>query len=238
MLVPQRAAERRAGVGGAGRHPHAAVVGIAEDAGVGHAVERHATGQAQVARGVAGGERAHDVQHGLLGGLLQRVGKIAVVVGDGLTPLPRRPEHVEELARERAHLAVAVVAQIIAVERELPAFLEMDEVLELVRISIAAAGGERHHGAFLEGRKAQMIGDEGVEHAERVEEAAAPAAFEPVAAADVGAGGRHVSEAVHHQHCRLLERRGEEDGGVRVVVADLDDGRQPGDGRSAGAART
>ena len=79
------------------------------------------------------------------------------------------------------------------------------------------------------GAEAQMVGDEGVEHAERVEEAAPPAAFEAVAAADIGAGGRHVAEAVHDQHGRLLERRGEEDGGVGVVMADLDDRRQPGE---------
>ena len=152
-----------------------------------------------------------------------------MTVGDGVLALARGPEDVEEFAREGADLAVTIVAQIVAVERELAAFLEADEVLESCRIGIAAACGERHDGALLERGKPEVVGDEAVKHAERVEKGSAPAAVEPVAAADIGAGGRNVAEAVHDQHRRLLERRGKEDRGMRVVMADLDDRRQPGE---------
>ena len=46
MMMPKRAAERSAGVGRARGHPNRLVVGIAQDAGVGHAVQPHATGHA------------------------------------------------------------------------------------------------------------------------------------------------------------------------------------------------
>ena len=67
VMVPKRAAERRAGVGGARRHPDPAEVGIAQDARIGDAIEGHAAGQHQIARGIGGGEMASDVQHHILG---------------------------------------------------------------------------------------------------------------------------------------------------------------------------
>ena len=61
-----------------------------------------------------------------------------------------------------------------------------------------------------------------------------PQALEPVALAEIGAGRAVVAVAVHHQYERLLERRHEEDGGVRMVVRNVDDRRQRGGAEAAG----
>ena len=84
VVVPQRAAERRAGVGGARRHPDAPDVGLLEDLGVGDAVERDAAGHAQIALRKLFQQRAHQMQDHLFGDGLQREGQIAVPVGERL----------------------------------------------------------------------------------------------------------------------------------------------------------
>src|SRR5262249_62311344 len=48
VIVPERAAKRRARVGGAWRHPYAAALGIAQDARLGDAGECHATGSHEI----------------------------------------------------------------------------------------------------------------------------------------------------------------------------------------------
>ena len=82
VRMPQRAAERRAGVGGARRHPDAADIGCLQDFGIGDAVERDAAGHAQIAYGNCFSKAAHAMQDHLLGHGLQGKGKIAVPVGE------------------------------------------------------------------------------------------------------------------------------------------------------------
>ena len=84
VIVPQRAAERRAGVGRARRHPDAPHVGMLQDLGIGHAVERDAARHAQVALREPLQQRAHEVQDDLLRDRLQREGQVAVLVGERL----------------------------------------------------------------------------------------------------------------------------------------------------------
>ena len=117
VVVPQRAAERRAGVGGARRHPDAPHVGLLEDLGVGHAVERDAADHAQVAHaGTSCSSARTTPQHDLLGHGLQGEGEVAVPVGERLVGRAGGAERVDELALEGPQLAEGVVAEIVHVD--------------------------------------------------------------------------------------------------------------------------
>ena len=235
MVVPQRAAERGAGVGRARRHPQPPHVAMLQDPGVGDAVEGDAARQAQVAHAVRLDEGAHAVQHDLLGDRLQREGHVAMPVEDRLAASARRPEGGDEPAPERAQLAEGVIAEIAHVDGVAAVGQRPDHVAEALDVGVLAVGGERHHLAFVaEAGKPQVLRDEGVDEAGRIHDARRPQAFEPVALAEIGAGRAVVAIAVHHQHERLLERRHEEDGGVRIVVRNVDDRRQRGGAEAAG----
>src|SRR5215510_932081 len=154
------------------------------------------------------------------------MGQVAMMVTDRLIALPRRAKFLKELPRERPYLTIAVVAQVITVQRKQSTILEPYETPELLHIGITTARGQGHHGTLFEGVESKMARNERIEHAERIEERTPPQALEPIAAADVSASRRHVTIAVHDQHRRLLEGRREEDGCVCVVVADIDNLRQ------------
>ena len=67
VRMPQRAAERSSGVGGARRHPDAADIGFLQDFGIGDAIECDATGHAQIAYWKLFQQSAHAMQDHLLG---------------------------------------------------------------------------------------------------------------------------------------------------------------------------
>ena len=119
-----------------------------------------------------------------------------MMITDRLIASARWPKGVKELLCERPDLAIAVVAQVVSAQREKATLLELYELPELLHVRIAAARGQGHDGAFLEGLKAKVMCDQRVEHADRIEESPPREALEPVAAADVGAGRRHVTVAV------------------------------------------
>ena len=56
---------------------------------------------------------------------MQRICEIAVAIRDGFIALPRRTKGLKELLSERSQLTVAVVAQIVPVDREPAIFLEV-----------------------------------------------------------------------------------------------------------------
>ena len=139
------------------------------------------------------------------------------------SPRARGAEHLEELGLEWFGHAVTVVAEIIHIDRESPFRLEAHDVAHAIYVGSVAASGQRHDRALLERVEAQMGGDEGVDHAEAVEEAAVPLPFDAIAGTREGACRGVIAIAVDDQDAGLLERRNKEDRGVRFVMADVDD---------------
>ena len=124
-----------------------------------------------------------DVEDDVLGDGLQGKGEILVVLGERFAAHAGRAEGVEELALEGADHPVAVVVEIAHVDLELAVGRQADEVAHLAGELAAAKRCERHDGAFLEHFVAEVAGDQGVDHAQAVEECALPAPFEAVALA-------------------------------------------------------
>src|SRR5262245_45209529 len=118
VMVPERATEWCAGVGGTRWHPHPAEVSIAQDPCIGDAVECHTTGQYQIARGTGGGQMARDVHDHILGHGLKRTRHVTMAVGKDLTRHARWPERLYEPPFERPEHPVPVVIEVIHVDRE------------------------------------------------------------------------------------------------------------------------
>src|SRR5262245_59007233 len=118
VMVPERATEWCAGVGGTRRHPYSAEVGIAQDACIGDAVECHTTGQHQIARGIGGGQMARDVHDHILGHGLKRTRHVSVAIGEDLTRRARWAERLYEPPLKRPEHAVLVVVEVVHVDRE------------------------------------------------------------------------------------------------------------------------
>src|SRR4029078_1713700 len=110
MIMPERAPERSARVRGARWHPDRLVVRVAQDTRVGTALKRNPAGQAEIAGRVTLGEGASNMHHGRFDRGLQREGKIAMTVSDGLVRLAPRTERLREPLLERLLDAVGVVA--------------------------------------------------------------------------------------------------------------------------------
>src|SRR5262245_17866871 len=211
VMVPQRAAEWCAGVGGTWWYPHSVEVSIAQDARIGDAVECHTTGQHQIARGIGGSQMARDVDHHILSHSLKRTRDVTVAVGEDLTRRARWPERLYEPSLERPQHAVLVVIEVIHVDREATSRLKTNNFAHVISVGGVAAGRQRHHRAFLEELEAEVTGNESVDHAKAIEEAAMPLPLEPIAGAREGARGRIVAIAVHDEDAGVLEWRGKED---------------------------
>ena len=226
MVVPQGAAERRPGVGGARRHPEALDVRVLEDLGIGDAIERHAAGHAQVARRVLLQQRAHHMQDDLLRHRLERKGHIAMPVGERLVGRARRPERGNELALEGPQLSEGIIAEIGHVDGIAAIRRRADDVAETLDEGVLAECRERHHLAFVaETGKTQILGHERIDEPGRVHDVGRPDALQPVAAAHIRAARAFVAVAVHDHNQRLLERGDKEHGGMRAVVRNIDDRR-------------
>src|SRR4029079_1830477 len=106
------------------------------------------------------------------------------------------------------------------VDREAPLGLEAHDIAHPVHESGVSAGRQRHHRSFLERVEAEVEGDERVDHADAVEEAAMPWPIDAIADAREGARRGIVAIAVYDEDAGLLERRNKKDRSVRLVMAD------------------
>ncbi len=204
----------------AGWDPHPLERRVLEDAAVADAVQRDPAGHAEVGEAGAFVEVAGAAHHHLLGHLLDGGGDVHVALRQlGVGPTRRAAEQgVEPRWGHRQAVCVRDVAQ---VESKRPVGLEVHQVLaDRLRVHRLAVGGESHElvlaGVDLE---AAVVGERGVEQAERVREPQLGVEADPVAAPDALRRGRPLPDAVEGEDRRLLERRGEERArGVGLVV--------------------
>src|SRR5215467_1316189 len=147
----------------------------------------------------------------------------AMTVRENFTRRPRGAERLYESPFEWSQHAVFVVAEIVHIDREAPLRLESNNIAHPVHESGVAAGRQRHHRSFLERVETEVEGDEQVDHADAVKEAATPSPIDSIAGAREGARRGIVAIAVNDEDTGLLERRNKEDCGVRLVMADVKD---------------
>src|SRR5262245_11340569 len=162
-----------------------------------------------------------DVQHYILCDRLQRASHVAVAVGERLTRRTRRSESLYKLPFKGLEHAVLVVAEIIHVDRESPCRFEAHNFAHAAHKSGVAAGCQRHHCALLERLKSEVLGDERVDHADAVEEAAMPLSLDDIPSPHESTGRGVVAIAIDDENAGLFKRRGKENRGVRFVMADV-----------------
>src|SRR5262245_23134872 len=146
-----------------------------------------------------------------------------MAVSEHFTRRARGTKRLDETGFEWFQHAVSVVAEIIHVDREAPLRFEAHNIAHAVHESGVSAGCQRHHRSFLERVKAEVDGDERVDHADAVEEAAIPLPIDTIAGTCEGARRSVVSIAVYDEDAGLLERRNKKDCRVRLVMADVED---------------
>src|SRR5262245_60841953 len=140
VMVPERAAEWRAGVGGTWWHPHSAEVSVAQDACIGDAVECHTAGQHQIARGIGGSQMPRDVHHHILGHGLKRTRHVTMAVGKDFTRRARWPERLYKPPLERPEHPVPVVIEVVHVDREATRRLKTNNFAHVLGVRGIAAG--------------------------------------------------------------------------------------------------
>src|SRR5262245_26265171 len=154
---------------------------------------------------------ARGVHEHVLGQGLKRTRHVTVAVGKDLTRRAWWPERLYEPPLERLEHAVLVVIKVVHVDREATRRLKTNNFAHVIGVGGVATSRQRHHRAFLEELEAEVTGDESIDHAEAIEEAAIPLSLEPIAGAREGARCRIVAIAVHDEDAGVLEWRGKED---------------------------
>src|SRR3954463_15889115 len=131
QLMPHehRRAKRAAGVSSCGLNPDVLEGTLAEELAVGHAIQRHAAGEHEIAFASLLVNMASHAEHALFGDALDAGGEVHVPLIERRLGLTRRSaeEAVEGLVRHREALAVI---EILHVEPEAAVGLQVDEVLE------------------------------------------------------------------------------------------------------------
>ena len=187
-------------------------------------VEPDATADAQRAQAGLALEVRHQAQHGLLE---QPLGLEREVLVDRLElarALPRRQaDQLDQLIGEALGVGVRAVVDVLRVDLVVEAersaahdLLELRTQLEV----LAAVGGEAHHLVLAVVRlEPEVLGDRGVEPAERVRDFDAVEWLEPRAVAAPHRRAVAVARTVDRQHERLIGWRQKEcRRGVRAVV--------------------
>ena len=213
-------AERAARVAGRRLHPQVAKGAVAQHLAVGHAVERHAAGHAQVGNGVFGRQRPGHAQHRLLGHRLDRGGQVHVellerlLVGAARRPAEQLGEAAVGHGQPGGVVEIALVEPVGAVRLEVHQRVE-DQVLE-ARLTV----GREPHDLVLAAvdPEARVIGEGRVEQPQRMGKAQLLDHLERRAPADGDRRRRPFPDPVQRQHQRLVEGRGIEGAGRVAVV--------------------
>ena len=141
----QRRAERATGIAGGRLYPDMLEGPVAQHLAVGHAVECHAAGQAQVLHARLRAQCARHTQHGLFRDGLYRGRQVHVALGQRVFGLPRR--RAEQVVERRAgHAQAGAIVEVTLVQVVGAIGLEVDQVVEdRLRILRFAVGGQPHH---------------------------------------------------------------------------------------------
>ena len=207
MARQQGGAERAARVARRRLNPYVVEAAVAQNFAVRHAVERDASGEAQVRETRLRPERTGQAKRGLLDDGLRRGGEVAVAPRYGVVRLAGGPEQFLELGAR--HSQPGAVVEVVHIEAERAVRLEVYEVVEDgLRVGWLAVGREPHHFvlAGVDG-EARLVGEGGVEQPERVGEVHLFHDVQVGAAPDRSGGGRPFADAVHCEDGGLAERR-------------------------------
>ena len=129
MVGTQGRAQRPARVARGGLDPQALEAAVAEHLAVGHAVQGHAPGQAEVGQARLRGDGARQPQHDLVGHRLDGGGDVHVALGQELVrPAGRTAEELVEAGV--GHAEPGAVVEVAEVEAEGAVGLEIDEPVE------------------------------------------------------------------------------------------------------------
>ncbi len=203
--------DRATGIAGRGLDEQLLDRGLADHAAVGHAVQRHPAGHAEVGEPGLAVDVAHHPQHDLLADLLHRGRDVELALRHPGLGLARRPP--EEVA-ERAvgHGQAVVVREVLHVELERAVLVQVDHVAhDPLEVDGLPVGRQPHHlvlGAV--DLEPQVVREGAVEQAQRVGEPDLLEQRDVGAAAHAEAGGRPLADAVHGEDRRFLEGRDEE----------------------------
>ncbi len=205
ILVPgdQRRAQRTAGIAGRRLDPDVLERPFAQDAAIGHAVERDAAGQAQVVRLELVVNGARQAQHDLLGHRLDGAGDIHLLLRDlRLRRARRRAEQVGEPFI--GHGQTGGVVEIVHVQAEGAVRLQVDQLVEDQVDVLRLAVGRQPHQLVFAGihPEAGVIGKGRVQHAQRVREVQLPLRRQLVALAQPHRGRGPLAHPVQAQHGR------------------------------------
>ena len=210
MVAGERGAQSAARVARRRLDPDPIAAGIAQDLAIRDAIERDASRQAEVSYSRFLAQRTREAQDDLLGDCLDRGRQIHVIGRQRLIGLARRP--AEELVEApRGHRQAGAKIEIAHVQAERAVRFHVDQVLEdLVLVPGLAVRGEPHHLVFARvDLEAGVVGESGVQEAERVREMDLLLDFQAVAPADRRRGRRPLAHAVHGEHDGLVKRRRE-----------------------------
>ena len=129
VAVPDqlRHAERPPCVAGSGLDPQPLEGALAQDAPVGHAVERDPTGEAKVLHPGLAVHRAAHAQHDLLAHDLDRAGQVHLALGQLGLQLTRRPSE-QRVERAVGHRETGEIVEILLIEREGAVVAQVDQL--------------------------------------------------------------------------------------------------------------
>ncbi len=220
MPDEQSHAQGSACVAGGRLDPQVGVRTLAQDAAVGHAVQRHAASQAQPRQTGLFVDMTGHAEQNLLGHGLDRRRQIHLALGQRRLRPPRRAAE-QPLELPRRHGQPLAVIEVGHVHAERAVRLQIDQLVpDQVGVLGLAVGGQSHQLVFARiDAKATEIREGRIEQTGRVREVQFVGECNPVAAAVPVAGRGPLAHAIHGQDRRLVERRWEERAGrMRFVV--------------------
>ncbi len=208
--------QRAAGVAGRRLDPDVLERPLAQQPPVGHAVERHAAGHAQVLRARRSVDRLRHSHDDLLAHHLNGSGQIHLSLCDPRLGLARRP--AEQLVEGPVrHGEPGEVVEVLLVEPERAVLLQVDQLVQDQIHVLRLAVGRQAHDLVLArvDLEAGVVGEGGVEQPEGIRPMELLVQLDIVASAHAERGRGPLAHPVHGEDRRLLERGGEE--GARRV---------------------
>jgi hypothetical protein len=210
MPQRERHAQRTAGITGGRLNPNLFERSFPFDPAVAHAVERHASGEAQIAQPCFAMRKGRHLQHHFFGDVLDRSCKIHLALCQPALGLPRRTAQ-QPFHRRSRHRQRVRVGEELLVHPQAAVIADFDEVILDGFHEGGLAVRRQAHDLVLSGvhLEAGKIGKSRIEQAEGVRKPLLAQERQLVALADANRRRRPLTDAVHRHHRGLLERRRE-----------------------------
>ena len=208
------------GVTGGRLDPQAFERALTQDPPVADAVQGHTAGETQVLRTGFAVDRPGQAQHHFFRDVLDRPRQIHLSLRQSRLRLPGRTaeQHIE---LSIGHGQSGAVVEVLHVEPERAVRLQIHQMVVDVFGVLRLAVRSQTHDLVLAGvdLEARVVGERRVQQTQRVRKRHLPERLELVPAAEPRRRRRPLSDTVHAQDRRRIERRGVESGrGVGFVV--------------------